>query len=291
MPSFHDGARDYCRWLTRASRSHFALGLRLLPSQKRQAMEAVYAFCRAVDDLVDREAPSLNGSREKELERWRRELSQLAQGFPTHPILVALQPVQRQYQIPLEYFEELIRGVEMDLAPRRYATFAELTTYCERVASVVGLISVKVFGCKHPAAQRYARSLGIALQLTNILRDLKTDVQQNRLYLPLEELKRFGCTEEEIRAQRQTDSFRRLMAFECERAKQFFKEAQAALKESGEARRLLPAQIMGGIYAQLLREIEASGFDVFSRRISVGLIRQWGIAVKALGGGQVISFS
>ncbi len=302
MPSFLDEARRYCGWLTRRSGSHFFLGMALLPKEKRQAMEVVYAYCRAIDDVVDRDgSEGVSGTRlpagsvagkvpdtvfieaaQQELHRWRRELAACAAGFATHPITVALKPLLKRYQVPLKPFEDLIAGMEMDLTRRRYATFQELQVYCEHVASAVGLISVRVFGCRHPAADRYARNLGIALQLTNILRDLRTDFLRGRIYLPREEMDRFGITESDLAQGRLTESFKRLMAFQCERAREFFQQAEEALHENGEARKLKSARIMGGIYAELLRQIEKSGYGVFSHRISVPRFKQLRIAGRCL---------
>ena len=261
------------------------MAIRLLPAPRRQAMEVVYAFCRAVDDGVDRWGGTGVGAR-RELDLWRRELSACPDGFPTHPIAVALGPVIRRFQIPPENFEAVIAGVEMDLEIRRYATFEELTLYCRRVASAVGLISIRVFGCRHPASARYAENLGIALQLTNILRDLKSDAQRDRIYLPQEDLKRFGYSEPDLAAGRMTESFHRLMAFESERARSFFQGAAEALRESGEGGSLIPAQIMGGVYARLLDRIVGVEYDVFSRRVTVPRREQIWIAARVLATGK-----
>lgn len=275
-------ANRYCRWLTDRSGSHFPLSFRLLPPSRRQAMEAVYAYCRAVDDVADDGARGgARGARE-ELLRWRGEVQRMVRGYPIHPIAVALQPVLERHRIPAEYLEKLIRGVEMDLDPRPFQGFSQLRVYCEHVASVVGLISVRVFGCQNPQADRYARTLGIALQLTNILRDLKADAARGRCYLPQEDLKRFGFSQEEIAEGKRTELFFRMMAFECERAKDYFRQAGEALEESGQARRLLPARIMGRIYRRLLARIEAAHYDVFSSRISVPRWEQMWIALTCL---------
>jgi phytoene synthase len=170
MSLFREDGFRYCGWITRNARSHFALGIRLLPKSRRQAMEAVYAFCRAVDDVVDDGKLEATSRKLEELNRWRKELAACVEGFPTHPVTVDLQPVLKRYRIPVEHFEQILKGVEMDLTVRRYPTFEELKVYCQRVASAVGRISVRVFGCQHPAADRYATALGVALQLTNILR-------------------------------------------------------------------------------------------------------------------------
>jgi len=300
MPLFRNDSVAYCRWLTRSAGSHFMMGLRLLPRKRREAMEVVYAFCRAVDDVADQSeaafgVPSSKSeagfgrrpvpaseSAARELLLWRHELNACLHGFPTHPIAVALQPVIADYQIPLQPFEALIAGMEMDLHPQRYETFAQLRVYCERVASAVGLISIRVFGCTHPAAEAYAVNLGIALQLTNILRDVKTDTQRGRLYLPLEDLNRFGYTEADVAAGRMSDPFVRLMEFESKRARDFFKKAGEDLQASGEQRVLLPARIMAGVYSRLLDRIERKRFDVFSERISVPPLEQLAIAGREM---------
>ncbi len=269
MPLFRDDGFRYCGWVTRSARSHFTLGIRLLPRPRRQAMEAVYAFCRAVDDVVDRNGTAPSSAVREELARWRRELRSCVEGFPTHPIGVGLQPVLKRYPIPPEHFEEILRGVEMDLTIRRYETFGELRIYCQRVASAVGRISVRVFGCEHPASDRYAAALGVALQLTNILRDIRSDLGRGRVYLPLEDLRRFSLCEEDLARGERSESFGRLIAFQAERARSFFRQAQDCLEESGERRKLLPARVMGGIYARLLERVARHPVDLFSRRVSV----------------------
>ena len=284
MPSSLDAAFDYCRWLTGRSGSHFASSFLLLPAERRRAMEAVYAFCRAMDDIVDREGTVLEEAR-RELAAWRRELDACEQGFAAHPIAVAVAEIRRRYSIPMELFRKLIVGVEMDLHRRRYGTFEELKVYCEHVASVVGLISIRVFGCRHPDAERYATDLGIALQLTNILRDLKTDAERDRVYLPQEDLRSFGMSESDLPfilslSKDERAKFQALMTFQAERARGYFERAAQALRSSGEGRRLLPARIMGGVYARLLRRIEQSGYDVFTRRLRVPPAEQLGIVVQ-----------
>lgn len=274
-------AHRYCRWLTGRAGSHFSLSFRVLPAARRQAMEAVYAFCRAVDDAVDRDNAQPQEA-QRELDRWRRELAAAGQGMPTHPILVALEPVRERFRIPAAYLEKLVTGVEMDLHRRRYRTFGELRVYCEHVASVVGLISVRVFGCRHPASDRYAVSLGIALQLTNILRDVKADAEQGRVYLPGEDLDRFGVREEDLAKGRMSGSFRRLAEFECARARSFFQEAEQAMGEAAEGRRLVPARVMGAVYSRILKRIEAVGYDVFSHRIQIPRSRQLWAGLQCL---------
>jgi len=295
-PEVLAGSFRYCRWLTRQAHSHFSLSFGLLPKSGREAMEVVYAYCRALDDVVDAPSSSFPRKRESdprvrgddreraqaELDRWRSELDACEKGFPSHPIAVAFQAVVKRYRIPIEYPEKLIQGVEMDLSRKRYATFEELQEYCEHVASVVGLICVRVFGCTGPEVDRYANRLGIALQLTNILRDLQSDAKDGRVYLPQEDLARFGVSEEELLEGRRSEPFLKLMAFECERAGRYFNEAQEALRLSGQGRLLLPARIMGRVYRQLLKLIEVSNFDVFSGRITVSRKDQLWIAMKCL---------
>ncbi len=241
----------------------------------------VYAFCRAMDDVVDR-PDAAPAEAQRELERWRRELEACEQGFPTHPIAVAVGEIRREFSIPMEYFRKLITGVEMDLQRRRYGTFEELQLYCEHVASVVGLMSVRVFGCRHPEADRYATELGIALQLTNILRDLKSDAEQGRIYFPAEDLRRFGCLEEDLLGGRGSEKLRKLLEFHAQRAWDHFNKAREAFRSSGEGRRLLPAQIMAGVYARLLRRIQRSGYDVFSKKIRVSRAAQAWVAAQCL---------
>lgn len=307
-------AERYCRWLTRRAGSNFSLSFRFLPREKREGMEAVYAYCRAVDDAVDREGVTEEQAR-RELQIWRRELAACEEGFPAHPIAVALRRVQNRFEIPTDLFRKLIAGAEMDLQPKRFRAFEELRLYCEHVASVVGRISVRVFGCEHPAAGRYADALGIAFQLTNILRDLKSDLERGRLYLPIEDLERFGLAESDLKtlaaegrphprstrvpsaeqnqeernsrprlgeaAPRQSH-FQSLMMFECARARDYFRQAQEHCRESGEARQLLPARVMAAVYGGILREIERSPERVFSGRITIPKWKQLGLAARCL---------
>ena len=274
-------ALRYCRWLTDRAGSHFALSFRLLPRERREGMEVVYAYCRAVDDAVDREGVSEEEAR-RDLQQWRLELEACGQGFPAHPIAVGLRRIRNRFEIPWEFFGTVIAGAEMDLRPRRFRTFQELRVYCEHVASAVGRISVRVFGCRHPASDRYADELGVAFQLTNILRDLRADLEIGRLYLPLEDLERFGCTEEGLHGGRADAAFGKLMEFECRRARDHFRSAEKACRESGERRRLLPARIMAAVYADILREIERAPGQVLRRRIAVPKRRQFLLAARCL---------
>ncbi len=258
----------------------------VLPARKRRAIIAVWDFCRAVDDAVDEAgddaadeavgeaAPVRAAAR---LSMWRAELEacyaggiggDAGRGGPSTTQGKALQPYIREFNLPRVPFEELIDGVAMDIARARYPTFEALAEYCRRVASTVGLICIEIFGYRDPATRAYAVSLGIALQLTNIIRDVGADLRQGRIYLPVEDLVRFGVTEEALRQGRVTPPVRELLRFECRRARDYYEHAAAGLPEV-DARSLVAAEIMGGIYFEILRRIEEAGYDVFSSRIRV----------------------
>ena len=240
----------------------------VLPPRKRSAIIAVWDFCRAVDDAVD-EAPD-GDSAHARLSVWRHELAALyAPGeVPSTPQALALRPYITEFDLPRRPFEDLIDGVEMDLAHVRYQTFAELADYCRRVASAVGLVCVEIFGYHDPAARAYAVDLGMALQLTNIIRDVTADLRKGRIYLPAEDMARFRVTEDDLRAGRLTPAVTGLMRFQCERARFYYAKAASALPPV-DRRSLLAAEIMGAIYFEILRRIERSGYDVFSRRVRV----------------------
>jgi phytoene synthase len=241
----------------------------VLPPRKRRAIIAVWDFCRAVDDAVD-EAPEGANVHER-LSLWRDELAACyapSGDGPDTPQGRALQPYIRDFNLPRRPFEDLIDGVEMDLAHARYQTFAELAGYCRRVASAVGLVCVEIFGYHDASARAYAVDLGMALQLTNIIRDVSADLAQGRIYLPAEDMARFRVTGEDLRAGRMTPAVSSLMRFECERARFYYTKAAATLPPA-DRRNLLAAEIMGAIYFEILRRIEQSGYDVFTRRIRV----------------------
>lgn len=258
--------RDHAKKLTKESASNFYYSFLFLPKPKREAMYAVYAFCRSSDDIVDGHLPVNEAA--KQLRFWREELERGYQGRATHPIMVRVSEVAKRYRIPKRYFEELIDGMEMDLEKHRYATFEELREYCYRAASVVGLICIEIFGYKNPRTKAYAENLGIAFQLTNILRDLVPDLKRGRIYLPLEDLSRFHYREEDLLAQIYNEAFMELMRFEAGRARSYFQKAEAALSRE-DRRSMLAAEIMRAIYAKLLGEIERASYNVFSQRISL----------------------
>jgi 15-cis-phytoene synthase len=257
---------DYCAQLTRKSRSNFYYAFLFLPKDKRQALYAVYAFCRSVDDVADGSASG--PEKQMLLDNWRRELDRCYEGKPHHPITVKLAQSIEKFPIPKEYFDELLAGVQMDLILHRYPTFRELYEYCYRVAGVVGLMCIEIFGYRNPKARDYAVNLGVALQLTNIMRDLKVDADRGRIYLPQEELARFGYGNEELLRGTYTPAFIEIMRFAGERARQYFRHARQLLAEE-DRRSLLAAEIMGAIYYRLLETIETAHYRVFDRTITV----------------------
>jgi phytoene synthase len=244
----------------------------VLPPRKRRAIVAVWDFCRAVDDAVDvadEERVPQKGPAAESLAMWREEVNACYLGRePKTTQAKALQPFIAEFSLPRQPFEDLIDGVEMDLTHSRYPTFHALAEYCRRVASTVGLICIEIFGYRQPGTRAYAVNLGMALQLTNIIRDIAADLSQDRVYLPAEDMARFGVSEDDLRAGVVTPAVRDLLRFECERARYYFRCAADDLP-AADARSLVAAEIMGGIYFGILRRIERSGYDVFSRRIRV----------------------
>ncbi|MEQ1758444.1 MAG: squalene/phytoene synthase family protein [Vicinamibacterales bacterium] len=237
----------------------------VLPPVKRQAIVAVWDFCRAVDDAVDE-----GGDAVAELATWRRELAAVYEPdrIPATSQGRALRPLVQAFGLPREEFESLIDGVAMDIEHVRYPTFDALQGYCRRVAGTVGLICLEIFGHKDRASREYALHLATALQLTNIIRDIAADLQQGRVYLPTEDLELFCVTEDDLREGQVNLRVRSLLEFECGRAHEYFRRASATLP-AVDRRRLLAAEIMGGIYFGLLKRIEDTGYDVFSSRIRV----------------------
>ena len=254
-----------CERLGRASASSFALAFRLLPQERRCGLAALYAFCRVADDAADE-----RGCAEGTLAAWRGELARALDGSATHPIAVAIGDAVRRFGIPPQHLEEILAGIEMDLERRRYETFDDLRRYCFRVAAAVGLAALPIFGCRDLRSRAYAEALGIALQLTNILRDLAEDAERGRIYLPLEDLRRFGYRERDLLTHAHNAAFRDLMAFECGRARTFYQAARAALP-AGDRRALAPAEAMRRVYQRLLARIAANPDAVFGPRVSVPL--------------------
>jgi len=278
----------YSSAITRRSASNLALAFVVLPRAKRRDMAALYAFCREVDDVVDNEATPTELRRQK-LAEWRTDVSRAYENAkPQLVVNLELQPVIARYRLPFELFDELIRGCEMDLDIKRYEDFERLELYCYRVASVVGLLSIRIFGYRNPACQEYAKHLGKALQITNILRDIRTDAERGRIYLPLSELQKFNVSEEDILACRYSESFRMLAMDMAGRAKHFYRQARKFLPME-DRRAMVAAELMGSVYWQLLQKLERHQFNVFrpqplrlSGRQKLGLVlRSW--LLSALG--------
>jgi len=253
--------------ITKSSNTSFYYSFSLLPRQKREAIHAVYAFCRYTDDIVDEGTDE--HSKVVRLRRWRMELGRALRGTSAYAILNQLSATARKFNIPVDHFYDLIRGMEMDLSKTRYETFDDLRQYCYLVASTVGLMCRQIFGYRNDSTRDYAVNLGIALQLTNILRDLKEDAKRGRIYIPAEDLRRFGYSEDDLLACRYTPEFVNLMRFECDRASAYFDMARAALGNE-DKRFFFAARIMWSIYAHTLERIKRSNFNVFERRISIG---------------------
>jgi phytoene synthase len=245
----------------------FSYSFLVLPAAQRRAVGVVWDFCRAVDDSVDEE-PVLARATER-VGAWRAEVARVFDaGVPATDEGRHLQPCVAQFSLSRGPFDALVDGVEMDLHRQRYETFDELVEYCRRVASAVGLMCVEIFGCRGPEAREYAINLGLALQITNIIRDVKDDWSRGRVYLPMEDLRRFGCTDADLGRAEPSEAVRTLLRFECARAREYYERAAAALPPAC-ARALVAAEIMGGIYFEILRRIEERGYDVFSSRVRV----------------------
>jgi 15-cis-phytoene synthase len=255
----------------------------LLPAERRRALYAVYAFCRFVDDVADDN--TVNDPAEM-LARWRTELDGVFTGKPTRAVSRALADNVRRFHTPQRYFEEVIAGVEMDLTRRRYSTFAELNLYCRRVASAVGLICIEIFGYRNPATRVYAERLGIAFQLTNIIRDVCEDAERGRIYLPLEDLARFGVSEDEILNCSYTPQFCKLMEYEANRARQYYLEAEHALPAEDRPA-MLAAEAMRFIYAALLEHIVRSNYRVCDGRMSLSTTRKLYLVGRAWAGARL----
>lgn len=256
----------------------FSYSFLVLPPEQRRAIGVVWDFCRAVDDAVDEAADRQIAARE--ITSWRAEVERVFAGeSPRTPQGEYLKPYVTMFSLSRQPFDDLVDGVEMDLHRSRYQTFDELIGYCRRVASAVGVMCIEVFGCRDSRSHEYAFNLGLALQLTNIIRDVKVDLQHGRVYLPQEDLARFGVTEEALTAGIVTEPVRKLLAYQCQRARQFFTAAAQAMPD-GAARKLMAAEIMGGIYFEILQRIERRGYDVFTEVIRVPKFARARIALQ-----------
>jgi phytoene synthase len=265
----------YCQEKTAASGSSFYYSFRFLDRPRRQAITALYAFCREVDDAVD-ECADPDVARMK-LAWWRGEVAALYAGRPTHPVTQALATALLRYALPQEQLLEIIDGMAMDLDTVRYADFRALHLYCYRVASVVGLLAAEIFGYGDRHTLKYAHDLGLAFQLTNIIRDVGEDARRGRIYLPLDELQHHGVSEEEILRCRHSDRFAALMDFQARRARDYYARAMAQLPAADRARQR-PGLVMAAIYRTILEEIAKDGFRVLDRRLSLPPLRKLWIA-------------
>jgi phytoene synthase len=268
---------QYCQQKAAASGSSFYYAFLFLPPERRRAITALYAFCREVDDVVDETADAQLAA--TKLAWWRQEIALLFDGKPQHPVSRALQPALEPFGITAARLNEIVDGMQMDLTQTRYLDFAALERYCYHVAGVVGLLAAGIFGYRDARTLEYAMNLGTAFQLTNILRDVGEDARKNRIYLPIEDLQRFGVSAADILQARSSDAFVALMRFQAERARAFYARAMAALP-AGDRRAQRPGLIMAAIYATLLDEIERDGFRVLSGRTSLTPLRKLWIAWK-----------
>lgn len=268
--------KQYCQQKTAASGSSFYYSFMFLPKHKREAITALYAFCREVDDVVD-ECTELKVAQVK-LAWWKEEIQNLYKGKPIHPVTKALQPFIQSFHLGEEHFIEIIDGMEMDLNFNRYQDFKQLQLYCYRVASVVGILSAQIFGFDNRKTLKFAHDLGLAFQLTNIIRDVGEDARRNRIYIPLDELAKFGVTEEDILRSRESDAVKQLLEFQIERAESYYDRALKELPaEDRKSQRV--GLIMAAIYRTLLREIKADSAEkVLNSRTSLGTLRKLSLA-------------
>jgi phytoene synthase len=261
-----DEAYDYCRAIAHRYGANFSVGFRFLPRVKRRAVYAAYAFCRWADDIVD-EMPDRQECLSS-IEAWEAELHRCYAGTPTHPITVALADALRHFAIPSSAFKALIDGCRQDIVKHRYETFDELLHYCELVATSISDISLAIFGHRTDAAIAYGRNLATALQLTNVTRDVGDDLARDRIYIPSEELQKFGVSEAELIAKSESDRMRRLIEFQIDRAASYFRAAEPLLGElSADAR--FPVILMGGVYATVLARLRRDPLLVLRRRLSL----------------------
>ncbi len=259
---------DLSKQIAKESKSSFYYAFSLLKQPKRDAMNTVYAFCRKTDDIID-EGSDTDDLKYEKLRKWRIELEKSLRGTSEYPLLNKLSAIIKQFNIPLEPFFELIAGMEMDLQRKRYLSFEDLMQYCYLVASTVGLMCIEIFGYKNKSAKDYAVNLGLAMQLTNILRDVKKDSERGRIYLPQKDLTNFDYTENDLMNHKYDPNFVSLMKYEATRAEEFFDKANQSL-DLDDKPAMFPARAMQHIYHKLLTKIETENFDVFSKKIKVG---------------------
>jgi phytoene synthase len=278
MNSTIERASQAAEVITRQAKTNFYYSFLFLPKLKRQAIETVYAFCRLMDDIVDEDVKVDNA--QEELAYWREEVNLCFSGNPATELGKSLKEVLKNFPIKEQYFQDLITGMEMDLNKCRYNTFPELERYCYHVAGVIGLMCIEIFGYKNPATKEYAINLGKALQLVNIIRDLKEDAERDRVYLPQDEMLRFGYSETQLLKGIYNDQFIKLMEYQANRAQSFFENAQSALPKA-DRRTMFAAEIMGKIYHRILEKIIAARYSVFENRIRLSSLEKAIVAISA----------
>lgn len=269
--------QDYCQEKAAKSGSSFYYSFLFLPPQRRLAITALYAFCREVDDVVDESSDAAIAR--TTLNWWRTEVNNMLAGSPTHPVTQALQPHLQIFDIKGEHLHAVINGMEMDLDQTRYLDFIALERYCWHVASVVGIMSASIFGCTNPRTLQYAEKLGMAFQLTNIIRDVGEDARRGRIYLPINELQTYNIPASELLQAKHSERFEALMRFQVQRAQTYYDEAFSLLPDE-DKRAQRPGLIMAAIYRSLLNEIADDGFHVLDHRISLTPIRKLWLAWK-----------
>jgi len=286
-------AYEYCRAITHKHGANFSVGFRFLPPVKQRAVYAAYAWCRVADDIADDDVVSSRLSVVSEpqpgqpttdnrqptdnrhllLDAWSRELDACYEHRPSHPITIALADALHHFDIPKDAFLALIDGCRQDTVKTRYETFEELLHYCDLVATSISDISLSIFGYRSPDAPKYGQKLSTALQLTNVTRDIGDDLKRDRIYLPLEELRRFGVSEEELFARKESDRLRRLIEFQIDRAENYFREAEPLLRELDFDARF-PTLLMGGVYATVLRKLRKDPLMPIRRRLSLSALQK-----------------
>jgi len=263
--------------IAKKSKSSFYYAFSLLPNDKRDAMNTVYAFCRKTDDIID-EGPEPDEIKYENLRKWRIEFEKAFNGNSEFSLLNKVAKTIRQFNIPVDPFFDLIKGMEMDLQKKRYFTFEDLNLYCYRVASTVGLMCIEIFGYKHKTTKDFAVNLGIALQLTNILRDVKKDAQNGRIYLPQEDINKFNYSEADLFNNSYDQNFKNLMNYEVQRAKNYFEEATRAL-DLDDKGAMFAARAMQHIYYKILEKIEKVEYDIFSKDVNISKLEKVGISL------------
>lgn len=269
--------KDIAKEIAKKSNSSFYYAFNLLPAKQRDAMNTVYAFCRQTDDIVD-EGTISDAVKYEKLRKWRIELEKSLKGLSDYQLLNKLSRTIQNFNIPLQPFFDLIKGMEMDLQKKRYLTFIDLQNYCYNVASTVGLMCIEIFGYRHHSAKDFAINLGIALQLTNILRDIKKDAAKGRIYLPKEDLEKFNYNESDVFNNTYNENFQRMMEYQVERAREYFNAATACLNRE-DKKAMFAARAMQHIYSRMLNKIVDADYNVYQNKIKISTFKKIGISL------------